>query len=184
MLEELIIENCSPTLAGIKTGNMFSVKIKNKNNLYSEIRNLNDRLRDKGLRVIPLKVTDKFALIYIYRPSCLKNDLNDPLALLILKNKGYSFGNPERCIVELVRRLEDYDTFPHEIGLFLGYPPYDVVCFMKHPCNGVKHCGCWKVYSEPEKAKRLFDKFKMCTDSYRDMHMKGKNLSQLAVKTA
>lgn len=28
MSEELIIEHCSPTLAGIKTGSLFSVKIK------------------------------------------------------------------------------------------------------------------------------------------------------------
>ncbi len=27
MLEELIIEQCSPTLAGLKTGNLFSVSV-------------------------------------------------------------------------------------------------------------------------------------------------------------
>ncbi|MCR5510577.1 MAG: DUF3793 family protein [Lachnospiraceae bacterium] len=184
MSEETIIEHCSPTLAGIKTGNLFSVKVTNASELKNEIRAYNDSLRDKGLRVIPLRVTRKYALIYLYRPSRLIKDLNDPQASHILKRMGYSFKNPEMCIVELVRRLEHEESFPHEIGLFLGYPPSDVECFMKHPCSGVKCRGCWKAYSEPEKAAKLFERFRMCTEAYHKMHRKGKSLAQLAVTTA
>ena len=183
MSEEIIIEHCSPTLAGIKTGSLFSVKVTNETDLNNEIRELNDNLRDKGLRVIPLKVTPKYALIYIYRPSHLMKDLNDPQALLILKSMGYTIKNPECCIVELVRRLKCEKTFPHEIGLFLGYPPSDVECFMKHPCSGVKCRGCWKAYSEPEKAEKLFKRFRLCTETYHEMYKKGKSLTQLTVTT-
>lgn len=184
MSEETIIEQCSPTLAGIKTGNLFSIKVTSVTELNSEIRTLNDSLRDKGLRVIPLKVTYRYALIYLYRPSRLKKDLNDPHASLILKKMGYTFKSPEMCIVELVRRLEHDESFPHEIGLFLGYPPSDVECFMKHPCTGVKCRGCWKAYSEPEKAVKIFERFRTCTEAYRKMYKKGKTLAQLAVTTA
>ncbi len=183
MSEELIIEHCSPTLAGIKTGNLFSVKVTNDAELNKDIRELNDSLGDKGIRVIPLKVTRKYALIYFYRPSHLKKDLNDPQALLLLKRMGYTLKNPECCIVELVKRLERDETFPHEIGLFLGYPPSDVECFMKHPCSGVKCRGCWKAYSQPEKAERIFERFKMCTEAYHEMYKKGKSLAQLTVTT-
>ena len=183
MPEELIIEHCSPTLAGIKTGNLFSVKVINEEKLNNEIRELNDSLRDKGLRVIPLKVTHKYALIYIYRPSHLMNDLKDPQASLLLKRMGYTSKSPECCIVELVQRLKCEESFPHEIGLFLGYPPSDVECFMKHPCSGVKCRGCWKAYSEPEKAANLFERFRIGTETYQEMHKMGKSLTQLAVTT-
>ena len=85
MSEELIIEHCSPTLAGIKAGSMFSVRVTED----KEVRELNKMLREKGLRVIPLKITSKYALIYLYRPDHLKKDLNDPQALSILKKMGY-----------------------------------------------------------------------------------------------
>ena len=172
MSDKLIIENCSPTLAGIKTGNLFSVKLSDETDINRDLRKLNRALRKKGLRVIPLKKTDGYALIYLYRPGHLKRDLTDPLAIKILKNKGYDTGNPESLIVQLVKHLREENMFPHEIGLFLGYPPSDVECFMKHPCKGVKCCGCWKAYSEPEKARTVFGKYKKCTEVYRDISCK------------
>ncbi len=183
MSEELIIEHCSPTLAGIKTGSMFSVRVTEETDINREVRELNKTLRKKGLRVIPLKKTDEYALIYIYRPDHLKKDLNDPQALSILKERGYEPENPECCIVQLVRHLKSDEVFPHEIGLFLGYPPSDVECFMKHPRKGVKCCGCWKAYSEPEKAQKTFVRYRECTEAYRKMNKDGKSLAQLAVIT-
>ncbi len=181
MSEKLIIEHCSPTLAGIKTGSMFSVKITEETDLLEEIRELNRTLREKGLRVILLKETDQYALIYIYRPDHLKKDLNDPWAFHILRDKGYEWKSPEKCLVQLIGRLRNGGMFPHEIGLFLGYPPSDVECFMKDPCEGVKCCGCWKAYSDPEKANDTFRKFKRCTELFREMNNNGKSLAQLAV---
>ncbi len=183
MSEELVIAHCSPTLAGIKTGNMFTVRIEEGMDIDSEIRELNSLLRKKGLRVIPFKKTNAYALIYIYRPDHLKKDLSDPLATMILKKKGYDCSNPESCIVQLVKHLKEDTSFPHEIGLFLGYPPADVQSFMRDPCRGVKCCGCWKVYSEPEKAKRIFSRYNRCTEIYRHMNKMGKTLAQLAVST-
>lgn len=183
MSEELIIENCSPTLAGIKTGSMFSVRVTEDTDINKDVRELNIMLREKGLRVIPLRKTSKYALIYLYRPDHLKKDLNDPQASNILKKKGYEPQNPECCIAQLVGHLKNDVVFPHEIGLFLGYPPSDVECFMRHPYNGVKCCGYWKVYSEPEKAEKMFVRFKKCTESYLEMNKKGKSLAQLAVMT-
>jgi hypothetical protein len=184
MPEELIIQHCSPTLAGIKTGNLFTVSLSDRTDIVGEVRNLNNVFRVKGLRVIPLKVTEDYALIYVYRPEHLKKDLSDPKALKILQSRGYSLKNPEGCIVQLAGRLKNEKRFPHEIGLFLGYPPSDVECFMKHPCTGVKCCGCWKAYSEPEKAMATFNRYRECTKKYMEMHEKGKSLSQLAVITA
>ena len=183
MSEELIIEHCSPTLAGIKTGNMFSVRITEDTDINREVRELNNVLREKGIRVIPLKKTSRFALIYFYRPDHLKKNLSEPQALSILKKMGYELRTPECCIVELIRHLKSSPDFPHEIGLFLGYPPSDVECFMKHPCRGVKCSGCWKAYSEPEKAQKMFARFKKCTEVYHKMNKRGKSLAQLAVGT-
>ncbi|MCR5684242.1 MAG: DUF3793 family protein [Lachnospiraceae bacterium] len=181
MSEEIIIKHCAPTLAGIKTGSLFSVRVPKEKDINLEVRKLNSILRQKGIRIIPLRKTGEKALIYLFRPEHLKKDLKDPNAKRILKRKGYKFEKPECCIVQLIRHLNNDDTFPHEIGLFLGYPPLDVQCFMEHPCDGVKCCGCWKAYSDPEKARKTFERYKICTDTFYKMYKNGKSLAQLAV---
>ena len=81
----------------------------------------------------------------MYRPNKLEEDFRNHEAQEILGAKGYPVGNVDQCVVELVRRLNESETFPHEIGLFLGYPPKDVAAFMENSSAGVKYVGIWKV---------------------------------------
>ncbi len=80
MSEEILISQCSPTLAGLKTGNMFSVTVEPGQDICDELRELNRLLGKKGIRVVILRRTDKKALLYLYRPDFLKRDLGCPKA--------------------------------------------------------------------------------------------------------
>ena len=119
MSEEMLIRHCAPTLAGIKTGNMFSCPYRSREEIHDEVRRLNRVLAPKGVRVLPLRYFKQRALIYLYRPSSLSRDLADGYASDLLKQYGYSLENPQRCVVQLVHRLRTCPGFPHEIGLFL-----------------------------------------------------------------
>lgn len=76
MSEELMIQYCSPTLAGIKTGNLFSCFDSSQDEIFGTVRKWNQRLVPKGLRGLPLCFSEKHALIYLYRPKQLKKDLS------------------------------------------------------------------------------------------------------------
>jgi hypothetical protein len=180
MIRESMIEYGAPTLAGIKTGNAFSVH-SSENGITEEIRAINHVLTKKGLRMVPIKQTDRFTLVYLYRPSRLKKDLSSPEAVSILSGKGYSCDDPDRCLAQLVEHLRYDKEFPHEIGLFLGYPPEDVRSFMKSPCQGVKCVGCWKAYSNKEEAEKTFERFQKCTEIYKKEANQGKSLEELIV---
>ncbi len=52
---------------------------------------------------------------------------------------------------------------------------------MKHSRKGVKCSGCWKAYSDPEKARKAFLTFRKCTETFHEMKKNGKSLAQLAV---
>ena len=69
MSEEMIIRHCSPTLAGIKTGNLFSCSYNSKKRMTEEVRQLNRKLVSKGLCIIPIYLSDERVLIYMYRPE-------------------------------------------------------------------------------------------------------------------
>lgn len=181
LLEKRVVEQCAPTLAGLKTGSLFSLRGFSPCSLISEICDLNRKFRSSGLLLIPLKKTDDFALLYLYRPNCLKQDLQDPLAARILNRFGYSSSDTTHCILHLCRRLREGSSFPHEIGLFLGYPPKDVEGFIWNPNCAFACKGCWKVYSEPDKAEKLFKRYRQCTACYLRRLKEGSSLERLLV---
>ena len=67
MSEEIFVHYCSPTLAGIKTANLFSCRFADEKEMRDSIRRLNVVLVKKGIRVLPLRYRDGCALIYAYR---------------------------------------------------------------------------------------------------------------------
>ena len=105
MSEELIIRHCSPTLAGLKTGNLFSCTFAAEEELRRNICALNKKLVPKGLRVLPLQLEGNRALIYVYRVSGLKRDLQDSEAREILLAAGYRPERAEQCVRHLMQRL-------------------------------------------------------------------------------
>ncbi len=181
MSEAYIIRNCAPTLAGLKTGNMFTCPYENEAELLDTLRNLNRRLRSKGLRLVPLRISQQRALLYLFRPKKLSQDLAHSSAEEILRCCGYCTGSCEKCVRQLTKKLRQQEDFPHEIGLFLGYPPEDVRGFMENRDCGCKCTGCWKVYGDEAAAKKKFSQYKKCSKIYWDLWRSGKSLEKLTV---
>lgn len=181
MYEEMIVRHCSPTLAGMKAGNMFSVPYECPAQLLGEIRQLNWRLKEKGLRMIPLKISKKRALLYLYRESRLTEDFSDELTKKLLEQEGYENDRCKNCIARLAGKIRETDCIPHEVGLFLGYPSEDVDGFIRHKACDYKCVGCWKVYGDEEKAQKTFAAYKKCTEIYCARWAAGMPLEQLAV---
>ncbi|MBQ8094789.1 MAG: DUF3793 family protein [Clostridia bacterium] len=180
MLSEDIIRYCAPTMACLKTGSMFNCLCSDLQEMLDNMRAVNCQLREKGLRILPLRFKDGRALIYVYRPEMLANDLMSPMAERLLCECGYTCGNPSLCIAQLMRRLRENPDFPHEIGLFLGYPPADVDGFM-HRKDEWKICGLWKVYDDVDAASRQFMRCRRCTQEYVRRFEQGCSLDSLAV---
>lgn len=181
MSEEMIVRHCSPTLAGLKTGNMFTCTFADAAEMRANIRRWNRLLGKKGLRVLPLRFENDRALVYVYRPSRLSRDLQHGTACRLLQERGYGMETTGRCVLQLMKRLRECGEFPHEIGLFLGYPPEDVCGFIENRAGGCKCVGCWKVYGDAEAAEKLFAKYKKCTDVYCAQLAKGKSIERLTV---
>ena len=181
MSDELIISQCAPTLAGIKTANMFSAEYKSREEVARRLRALNATFLPRGLRIVPMRYMKNRVLLYLYRPAQLQRDLQNGLAAELLHQAGYAAGSCAQCVAELIRRFRRDSAFPHEVGLFLSYPPEDVKGFIDHRANGFKCAGLWKVYGDEEKARLLFAKYRKCTEIYCALWQSGSKLEQLAV---
>ena len=161
MSEELVIRQAAPTLAGIKTGSLFPCPCEDKAALLAEIRAFNRRYQARGLCLLPLRFTKGKALLYLYRPAALQRDLDSDAAL--------------------VRRMRSSAEFPHEVGLFLSYPPEDVKGFIENRAANAKCTGVWKVYGDERQARQTFAKYKKCTQVYCERWQSGSGLDKLTV---
>lgn len=181
MSEEQLIRHCAPTLAGIKTANLFTCPYRNRSDVLDFLRQLNLKLHAKGLRALPLRFSSKNVLVYLYRPQMLSKDLANASACQLLHRCGYESSNCDTCVAKLAQKLRQQDDFPHEIGLFLGYPPEDVSGFMDLGPECCKYSGCWRVYGDVESAIKKFDLYKKCSRIYWQQWEKGTDMDRLVV---
>ena len=182
MSDAFLVEHCAPTFAGLKTGNLFRISYADIEAFREELRELNGILKKKGLRAVPVRMTAEFALVYLYRPDFLKRDLGSEEAARLLKSLGYEPQSVNRSVAFLARMMREKEVFPHEVGLFLGYPPEDVLGFMKSSREGVKCVGCWKVYGDETKARAAFWRFQRCREVFEENVQRGRKLEALIVR--
>lgn len=180
MSYELIVQYCSPTLAGLKVGSLFSCTVECESQLHALVEARNKALNHKGIYFTVLRCRNGRALIYVYRKNQLKKVLEKPEVQSFLRKMGYSSFTWQDCRAVLIQHLSRED-FPHEIGIFLGYPLADIQGFIAHKGANYKLVGCWKVYSNEEQAKALFDSYAKCTRIYETQLAQGIDITQLTV---
>lgn len=59
MLEKYLIDHCSPTLASLKTANMFSCPYESGESLAEDVWQWNLQMKDKGLYLTILRKSEK-----------------------------------------------------------------------------------------------------------------------------
>lgn len=165
--EAALVEHCAPTLAGMKPGSLFRCST----GTAAEIRQAADlwdrRLSPLGIRAVILKECPRTGacLVYLYRPSWLTTILRGQHCAAFLQQEGYEMTDLVGMLAQLSQRLCMERDFPHEIGLFLGYPLDDVVGFIRHRGWNYTLSGCWKVYGDPAPARRRFARYHACTQT-------------------
>ena len=174
-LDELLAFHCAPVLLGEKTGNLFSIRKACFERMRNRYREIGVRLAPLGINLELLLKRRETVLLYVYRPELLDADMRRPEAQKLLFPLRYRRGH---LIQRLRARLAE-EKFPHEIGLFLGYPPNEVVEFIKNHGENSKYCGCWKVYGDVESAKRCFARYDQCRALLCDCVERGQEIEEV-----
>lgn len=154
--ETQIALRCAPLIAGLKVSNLLIV-------LNEQAGRVLDIFRHTEIVCFILfRGEDKTAML-LYRFDPLLRDLNQPQAVQILHQCGYKQKSLEELLYEFSSRYAAYmhgrAEFPHEIGLFLGYPPEDVDGFIVNGGKNPLYTGYWKVYQNAQEKIRLFQQF-------------------------
>ena len=179
MLDRAIIDHASPTLARLKLGNLFNHTM--GQDFPVEFAALRGLLRDRGVTMTILKVCKGKALIYLYRAQELEKALACDGVRRLLRVCGYDRYDVDGALDTLKARLNNLDAFPHEIGIFLGYPLEDVLGFIENGGRNCLSCGCWKVYSNECEALKAFERYEKCKAVYQRLFASGCPLTRFTV---
>ena len=187
--ETVMIEQCAPVLAGLKPAGLFRYETRDRADLARRVAGWNAQLNPKGLQVRVLRgcIATRQYLVYVYRAAKLQTVLADAAVRGFLAREGYRL--PEageapdvgNMLTQLSRKLCCSAEFPHEIGVFLGYPLGDVVGFIENRGKNFTCCGYWKSYGDPDAAQKHFDQLSKCTAVYLRLFHSGTPILRLAV---
>lgn len=128
--EAVLVRQCAPTLAGMKLGSIFCFSPASPEIVHRKVRQWNEQLSPFGLSVQILLERPSSMLIYVYRRGQLEQALSGEACRSFLARAGYPDADLDGLLEQLARRLKTLPEFPHEIGVFLGYPLRDVIGFI------------------------------------------------------
>jgi hypothetical protein len=125
-------------------------------------------LRQLKLECRIMKRDDINIQIMFYNSRLLSQHFQVPMHRRFLERHGYrNCGDVEACLTELQRRFE-HDSFPHEIGIFLGYPLKDVAGYMANRSDYVEiPRGLWRVFGSAEESAQVMNRYRDAEESMR-----------------
>ena len=177
-----IAAQCSPVIKGIKPSNLLMLRDYGAAEGWWLVRRA---LWGTNLEAKCLYGTSQTSMWLVYRRDLLSAQLGGEAQKQFLETYGYRTGSLQILLGRLSARLGSYKRgereFPHELGVFLGYPMEDVLGFISHKGKDSICTGYWKVYGNEAQARRLFALYDDArADVFRRMKQ-GLCLKQIAV---
>ena len=155
-LDNSMAFHAAPVLLGSKCANLINV---DNTDIDEYVTTFNDDFSEHGIKMIKLNCNKNKINLYIYSERLLSERLYRKKEQKLLKEYGYNDMTVKGVLEHLSLRANS-GSFPHEIGIFLGYPLSDVIGFIKG--RKPRLCGYWKVYSNVRKARILFSEYNRC----------------------
>ncbi len=153
---------CAPLITGLKLSNLLTISPDG----FSQVEKI---VEGSILSMYPLMETEAKIVILLYRRDHLEKYLKMPQVQKLLQEAGYDSGRLEDILPVFCERYETYaenrKSFPHEMGLLLGYPPEDVEGFIRYQGRNSLCTGYWKVYADKEGKQRLFEKYEYAREN-------------------
>ncbi|MDR1977421.1 MAG: DUF3793 family protein [Synergistaceae bacterium] len=168
-IESLLACFAAPTILGLKPGNLINLRRAGDGNVAAAWSSKKEELLRRfkvDAFALSSRMTgeDSAVLLMLYKKELLARAIFAREAWAMLEPLGYGrcASSVELCLEHLKERLKQAEResdFPHEVGLFLGYPPEDVEGFIRNKGKRPLASGYWKVYGDVRRARKTFRTF-------------------------
>ena len=167
----------APLLKALKPSSMFFATTK-------ELEYVCENMKKAGLDFVTLYEKSDRNLIFVYRSLALGEHLFTDETYSYLRSCDYKGNEFSDFLPRLRKRLKAYyekkDIFPHEVGVFLGYPLCDIQGFIKYQGDAYLFSGYWKIYDNLNQTLLKFADFDRAKEEAVDEWFAGKKLYEIA----
>lgn len=155
-VETQIVFRCAPFIAGLKTSNLLIVE-------KGQLKGVQQFLQGTKADCFLLYQGDQKTVLLLYDACLLEEYFEEKAVRRLLSQQGYADASFPKLLGAFASRYAAYmhksGEFPHEMGLFLGYPAEDVEGFIRNKGQNALYSGYWKVYKNALEKIQLFQKF-------------------------
>ena len=180
-LRESAAQQCAPVIFGIKPSNLLIIE---RETAYV----LKSLIDATGLKVRCLSPYSRRQVWFLFNESALDAQLKDAENRAFIESLGYAAGlSLDEMLLQLCRRFQAYKCgetgFPHELGVFLGYPLCDVRGFIENQGKNYLYSGYWKVYDNENETKMLFRRYENVRNYAVSLVRQGKDFSHISLRS-
>lgn len=158
----LIAYHAAPTLLGIKPATLLCPDSNGRDPGRALKHCVPCLARMFGVKVASFRNRAGALLFLVYNPALLRRALSPAEVRELLTEAGYETRDASvESLLEMLGKKCSGRFFPHEIGVFLGYPAEDVRRFMVDGGRGCRLAGFWKAYKCEDQAKRCMELYQL-----------------------
>ena len=172
----LIIQNAA-VLKGKRISGMLFLNDK-------ELARISMKLHNTNISLIILCTCKKRHLVMVYRAKELEEHLRSKEVSDYLREFGYRRDDFISNLIRLHQRMNGFynkiKEFPHEVGVFLGYPICDIKGFLENKGERYLHSGYWKIYGNLEETREKFLSYDEAREIAIDEFLAGNRLENIA----
>ncbi|PKM83683.1 MAG: DUF3793 domain-containing protein [Firmicutes bacterium HGW-Firmicutes-13] len=161
-----LFDKIGATLVGAKPAELLNVSVEGpKKYNWEQCKKL---LKEhKEIKIVEIRERRTKRQVLFYHRKSLDNTLKQKSNLKFLTGlnypQNYSLEEYVDCLVTKIRG----ENFPHEIGVFLGYPLKDVLGFFGRPCLKLVNIKGWRVYGDETLSCKTYHKFHQARQNIR-----------------
>ncbi len=176
-MQKLAAAHCAPVICGVKPSNLLVME-----KPYAKA--LKPLMTSTGIKAWCLEQGNTRQIWMLFREEALETSLLDPENRAFMAQFGYTEDMDMGAMLKrMAMRFRQYKRgeieFPHEVGIFLGYPLEDVKGYIQHKGKDCLCTGYWKVYQNEEKARETFALYNKARDMALDLVNRGLGLGSL-----
>ena len=172
----LIIQNAA-VLKGRRISGMLFLNDK-------ELARISMKLHNTNISLIILCTCKKRHLVMVYRAKELEEHLRSKEVSDYLREFGYRRDDFISNLIRLHQRMNGFynkmKEFPHDVGVFLGYPICDIKGFLENKGERYLHSGYWKIYGNLEETRKKFLSYDEAREIAIDEFLSGRELESIA----
>ena len=164
-LDEFFAFHAAPAIAGIKPANLFSCPAGLMPQAEEILADYENSLK-RAIRVLNCcAAAVRIYLILVYDTELTEKIFQKKVTQNYLARFGYEANTGVQDFLnQIAAKIAGGESFPHEIGIVLGYPPEDIEGFKRYKGRNFKCCGYWKV-TAMQNARKNVDAYTLCREN-------------------